>query len=85
MMLIEGGKFSVNSTFQNIGCYGETTGRIDLIVQNGLPPYVYSWNNGSNTSSIQNLPAGNYSVTVPDQSSTYANPADIVFPTTQIK
>jgi hypothetical protein len=68
MTLLEGGKFSVNSTFQNIGCFGETTGRIDLIVQNGLPPYVYSWSNGSNTSSIQNLPAGNYSVTVSDQS-----------------
>lgn len=30
----------------------------------GIPPFQYSWSNGGNTQSIDNLPAGTYSVTV---------------------
>lgn len=32
----------------------------------GLPPYSYSWSNGANTAEVNNLPAGNYTVTIND-------------------
>ncbi len=63
-----GGNFTVNSSFQNVKCFGLETGSINLNVTDGIPPYDYSWNNGSNSSILQNIPAGNYSVTVSDLS-----------------
>src|SRR5690606_3508290 len=41
-------------------------GVIDLQVNGGVGPYRYIWNTGATTASINNLSAGNYSVTVTD-------------------
>lgn len=43
-----------------------TNGAIALDVTGGVPPYEYSWSTGENTSSIDGLAAGAYSVTVTD-------------------
>ncbi len=64
-----GGGFSVGNLVTDVSCFGESTGKINLTVQGGLSPYIYSWSNGGNTASIQNLSVGDYSVTVSDQSS----------------
>lgn len=47
-------------------CAGENNGSISLNVSGGTPPYTYLWNTGQNTSFINNLPPGTYSVTVTD-------------------
>lgn len=47
-------------------CNGSTNGSIDLSVLGGTPGYIYVWSNGASTSSINNLAAGIYSVTVTD-------------------
>ncbi|MCF8294493.1 MAG: T9SS type A sorting domain-containing protein [Bacteroidales bacterium] len=47
-------------------CYQGTEGSIDLTVT-GSAPITYTWeNNVSTTSSVDNLPAGNYTVTIQD-------------------
>lgn len=46
--------------------YGETTGAIALAVNGGVPPYTYSWSNGSNSAGLTNIPGGNYTVRVKD-------------------
>ncbi|MFN0187063.1 MAG: T9SS type A sorting domain-containing protein [Bacteroidia bacterium] len=47
-------------------CPSSTNGSIAVSVSGGSPPYAYSWSNGSVTSTINNLSAGTYTVTVTD-------------------
>lgn len=56
------------STIQttSVGCYGESTGSIEVISEGGTSPYTYLWSDSSTESSIDNVPAGIYSVTVTD-------------------
>ena len=50
----------------NIGCFGDSTGSIDISVQGGTSPYTYSWTNGMITQDISNLLSGTYVITVTD-------------------
>ncbi len=50
----------------SLNCFGDGDGSIDVNINNGEAPYTYSWNTGSNVSSLSDLTAGDYSVTVTD-------------------
>jgi hypothetical protein len=50
----------------NISCFGTNTGSINLTPSGGVPPYTFSWSNGSTTEDISNVQAGIYSVTIMD-------------------
>ncbi|NVK05552.1 MAG: hypothetical protein HWD92_12060, partial [Flavobacteriia bacterium] len=50
----------------NINCFGDSTGSIDVMASGGTTPYTYSWNTGASGTSISNLTAGTYAVTVTD-------------------
>jgi hypothetical protein len=58
------------SEFNSVGyptCPGSGDGWLNLHVMNGVYPYNYQWSNGQNgTSSLSNLTAGTYSVTITD-------------------
>ncbi len=51
---------------ENIKCNGDETGKIDISVEGGIPPYTYKWSNGATTEDLENLAAGNYDVSVTD-------------------
>ena len=51
---------------EHIACYGELKGKIDVTITGGVEPYRYSWSNGASTKNIEELAAGNYTLTVTD-------------------
>jgi uncharacterized protein (DUF2141 family) len=57
---------SIVDNSSDITCYGSTDGSISLNISSGISPYNYSWSNGANTASINNLSAGSYDVIVTD-------------------
>lgn len=57
---------SLNMVAADPKCYGENSGWIDAQVIGGDAPYTYLWNNGSTESTLYNILAGYYAVTVTD-------------------
>ncbi len=54
----------------DINCAGETSGSIDIEVQNGSGNYTYLWSyQNRTTQDLDNLPAGSFTVTVTDTES----------------
>jgi large repetitive protein len=49
-----------------LDCVFENGGAIKLTVGGGTPPYNYLWSTGAKIKDLDNLPAGNYAVTVID-------------------
>ena len=52
----------------NISCAGRADGTLEANVSGGVSPYFFNWSNGQNSSLIQNLSAGEYIVTISDNS-----------------
>ncbi|MEO1450267.1 MAG: T9SS type A sorting domain-containing protein, partial [Bacteroidota bacterium] len=50
----------------NVGCVGETTGRLRSYVSGGSAPYTYAWNNGGSMEVLENLAPGGYGLTITD-------------------
>jgi hypothetical protein len=50
----------------NPSCFGNIDGAISVVMENGLPPYHFTWSNGDTTQNIFGLDQGNYSLTVID-------------------
>lgn len=47
-------------------CFGDTTGRINILVSGGTAPYRYTWNTGQSTANLRSLGVGQYKVVVKD-------------------
>ncbi|SDS08020.1 LamG-like jellyroll fold domain-containing protein [Gramella sp. MAR_2010_147] len=68
---VEIDELTVGLSKTDVLCNGFETGEVVANVTGGVQPYYYSWKDANNAeisteSSISNLPAGNYSVTVKD-------------------
>ena len=57
---------NANILKQDVTCYGKNDGAIQLFINGGNPPYIYSWNNGDITNYIDSLPSGLYSFVITD-------------------
>jgi len=54
------------SNSSNVTCPGGSTGSLTVSVTGGASPYTYAWTNGASTSTLSNLMAGSYVVTITD-------------------
>lgn len=61
-----GSGITLSTTQTDVKCKGDSTGSTTVTVNGGTPSYIYSWDNGAGTGSINNLAAGTYTVTVND-------------------
>ncbi|MBI1227417.1 MAG: T9SS type A sorting domain-containing protein [Bacteroidetes bacterium] len=59
--------------FQQPSCNGQSNGSITVTAEGGTAPYSYVWNNGGSGSTLSNIAAGSYTVTVRDQKSCIFN------------
>lgn len=66
VVITESPALVVQLTTQTISCSSGNTGSISAAVSGGTPEYSYLWNTGTTNSSLLNLTAGTYSVTVTD-------------------
>ncbi|MCS6934007.1 MAG: T9SS type A sorting domain-containing protein [Chitinophagales bacterium] len=57
---------SITGNVTNVSCNGGNNGAIITTVNNGNPPYSYSWSHGAGTSNVSNLTAGSYTLLVQD-------------------
>ena len=57
-------EISVSAT--SISCFGDSNATVTVVALRGQQPYTYAWNNGANSSILQNVAAGRYSITVID-------------------
>ncbi len=75
----------INSVTLSVGlltvsdsCFGEQHGVILAEVNGGAIPYTYLWSNGGSTGYLDNLAAGNYSLTVTDINNCSATASTII-------
>lgn len=57
---------NANTIINNVACFGDGDGSIDVSVSGGIAPYTYSWSNGATTQDIFNVSGGNYTLTITD-------------------
>ncbi|PBQ31405.1 hypothetical protein CNR22_06390 [Sphingobacteriaceae bacterium] len=50
----------------NVVCFGASTGKIDLTITGGTPPYSAGWNNSSTGYPLVNISAGSYTAIITD-------------------
>ena len=55
------------TSVQNVNCFGQATGNIDLMLLGGTAPFNYQWSNNQTTQDLNNIAAGFYAVNISDQ------------------
>lgn len=78
--ITEPNAITIGGTITNTSCNGTADGAIAASVSGGIPPYSYLWSTFSTNSSISNLSAGTYTVTVTDDSSCIATNSFTITP-----
>jgi len=51
----------------NFACANDSNAFLEVIPSGGIPPYKYEWSTGATRRRLNNLPSGDYSVTITDQ------------------
>lgn len=64
--VLEPDAITSNASIVHVSCYGNESGSIHLNVTGGMPNYSYEWSTGKLISYIDELSAGDYSVTITD-------------------
>ncbi len=57
---------SISANITNAGCFGASSGAIDISPAGGTAPYTFNWSNTQVGEDLTSVSSGNYSVTVTD-------------------
>ncbi|MBT6684759.1 MAG: T9SS type B sorting domain-containing protein, partial [Bacteroidetes bacterium] len=66
IIVVEPTELTIDDSIVHIGCYGDTSGSINLQIYGGNPGYSIEWSNSLTTNQIVNLSNGTYLVTITD-------------------
>ncbi|MBK0383709.1 tandem-95 repeat protein, partial [Pedobacter sp. SD-b] len=58
--------FAVKEQIEQIKCFGENSGKINLVLDGGVAPYQIKWANGKTGNTLDNLTVGTYSYVAKD-------------------
>lgn len=64
--IIEPDALSIIEDHDDVLCYGQNTGRVEIQISGGTLPYSIEWNTGDDTELIEDIIAGTYEYTVTD-------------------
>jgi hypothetical protein len=79
-----GSPMSITGVPTDATCFGATNGAIATTLTGGIAPIGYLWSNAATTASLTNIPAGTYTVTVTDATSSFITGTWTVNQPTQI-
>ncbi len=74
----EGLPLTISGVVTDVLCNGGSTGAIVTTVSGGIPAYTYNWSNSATGPDLNNISAGNYTVTVADVNSCSASASFVV-------
>jgi gliding motility-associated-like protein len=72
------------ASYQNLLCYNDSSGAIDITANGGVPPYSFAWSNSATTEDIYNIQPGTYSVTVTDANGCQKDISQVITEPTQL-
>ena len=58
--------FDIILEINDVNCKGNSTGSVNAIIENGIPPFQFLWSTSDVLNHVDSLAAGNYSLTVSD-------------------
>ncbi len=64
--LTEPAPWQVSFKVQDVDCYNDQTGSIEVIATGATPPYTYLWENGREGATLDQVAAGTYALTLTD-------------------
>jgi len=74
------GQLNATISATPVDCSGTGGGALETALSSGTAPFAYLWNSGETEPELQNLPPGNYELTVTDAlGCTFAGSAEITF------
>ncbi len=62
-------QWQVDFQIQHVACYHAQTGSSEVLVSGATPPYTYLWSTGANGTSLEQVTAGTYTLTITDANS----------------
>jgi trimeric autotransporter adhesin len=65
-VVTEPSALNVSSTVTDASTFGSSDGSVNITVSGGTASYTYNWSNGANTEDLNNVAAGEYTVTITD-------------------